>query len=133
MSTVIRSHRRGAAVVSGMAGICLLVSVVTATPAFATGATLTPDSQTVSTTQFATYGAAWNGHAPFTVTLAFGDGSSNKVTGTTATSKGYSHQFSFCNARSKTFTEKLTVVDAAGLTATATVHTTVTYSGTLCQ
>lgn len=105
------------------ASIALGTALVAAPALASTGCTLTPSTQNVAYNQAASWGAAWTGKAPFTVTFAYGDGISTTLTNTSSTSKGFTHTFSSCTGGP--FTQRLTVKDAAGLTSSASATTNV--------
>lgn len=117
--------RRIAAAVAGSTALALIGT----SQAFGMGATLTPNTQTVTSgTGTAIYGGAWGSGISgdhYNVTLDYGDGTQDSLTNTTATSQGYSHVFFYCFGGTPTQTlsaADITRGGSAGATASTVVQ-----------
>ncbi len=105
------------------------VTLMAAGPASAIGATLVPDTQSVCSGCYATWGGAWTGTSPYNVVFYYGDGTDWSVNGTTSTSHGWSHSFYTCTGQE--YTQHLHVQDHTGAKADAYAYTSVT-KGNIC-
>lgn len=93
--------RRIAFLVAALAALL----IIPVSGASASGAVISPASQSRNSGVAAVWGGAWGSSGPYEVTFDYGDGSTPwHTSSTTATSMGYSHAFYTCTSRQYTQT-----------------------------
>lgn len=109
-----------------MAAVIVAGSAVVAAgaPAWAVGATLTPNTQSINYGGTGRWTGSWSGGSPYNTTFTYGDGASTVINSTTATSRAYTHVFYPCATTN--FSERLSITAIGGgsttASATATTH-----------
>lgn len=102
-------------VMSAIGGLGLAGGIALGTgigSASAVTVSLSPTFQAVASLSPASWGGAWGGNAPYTVSFYYGDGTSTILFTTRYTSRGYEHEF--CSRYGHEYTQSLYVSASSG-------------------
>lgn len=97
--------------------------LVSAQPAGAVSAALSPSSQSISSGDTASWGGAWGEDAPYRVRFSYGDGASWYRSSTYSTTQAWSRSFTTCSGQSYNQLLEVRELDTgASISASAVTH-----------